>query len=109
MDCRKISGGAYSTNVVFPDSSFKLISGQPKTIEKKADSGKSITSFFCGDCGTTLYRQGEAFKDMTIIKYGVMDDPKSMEDAKPGAELYAPERPSWIPQTSGTQEMKAMS
>lgn len=46
---------------------------------------------------------------MTIVKYGIMDDPKSMEDAKPGAELYAPERPSWIPQVSGTQEMKAMS
>ena len=55
------------------------MTGSPKTISKTADSGKSITSEFCPDCGTTLFRWGDAFggKDgMKIIKAGVLDDGK---------------------------------
>lgn len=50
-DCRKISGGNYSNNIVVPSQQFKLVSGAPKEITKTADSGKPITSCFCGDCG----------------------------------------------------------
>lgn len=55
------------------------MAGSPKTISKTADSGKEITSEFCGDCGTTLFRWGDAFggKDgMRIIKAGILDDGK---------------------------------
>jgi hypothetical protein len=43
-DCRKISGGNYSNNIVVPSQNFKVVSGTPKTISKIADSGKEITS-----------------------------------------------------------------
>ena len=47
-DCRKMSGSIYSANVIIPDDGFKITSGKPKTISKKADSGNTITSYFCG-------------------------------------------------------------
>jgi hypothetical protein len=43
-DCRKISGGNYSNNIVVPSENFKILSGNPKQISKTADSGKEITS-----------------------------------------------------------------
>jgi Glutathione-dependent formaldehyde-activating enzyme len=43
-DCRKISGGNYSNNIVVPSQNFKILSGTPKEISKTADSGKEITS-----------------------------------------------------------------
>jgi hypothetical protein len=43
-DCRKISGGNYSNNIVVPSENFKVVSGTPKRISKTADSGKEITS-----------------------------------------------------------------
>lgn len=46
-DCRHISGGNYSNNIVVPSSNFKVTSGKPKEYTKTADSGKSITSCFC--------------------------------------------------------------
>lgn len=45
---------------------------------------------------------------MKIVKAGVLDDQGSLEAAKPGAELFAPQRPSWQPEMSGAQQMKTM-
>src|SRR5436309_15300631 len=43
-DCRKVSGGNYSNNIVVPSENFKILSGTPNQISKIADSGKVITS-----------------------------------------------------------------
>ncbi|KAI1763386.1 Mss4-like protein [Hypoxylon sp. FL1150] len=88
LDCRKITGSTYSTNIIVPGAGFKVLSGTPKTLTKKADSGKDITSHFCGDCGSTLYRDGPSFGDNKVIKVGVLDDPKALDEAKPDDELY---------------------
>jgi hypothetical protein len=107
-DCKKITGSTYSTNVLVPDSDFKIVTGSPKEWAKKADSGNTITSHFCGDCGTTLWRDGASFPGLKVIKYGVMDEPDAVEFAKPLTELYAPGRVSWVPQTAGTKDLTGM-
>lgn len=58
IDCRKGTGSAFSTNFMIPDENFTLVAGDPKTYTKKADSGNNITSFFCSNCGTILWREG---------------------------------------------------
>ncbi|KAK4994655.1 hypothetical protein LTR66_005357 [Elasticomyces elasticus] len=87
---------------------FKVTSGTPKTLATKADSGKTITSHFCGDCGSTLFREGETFGDARIIKVGIMDDVNALNDAKPGVELYAPERVSWVKEVEGAEQKQGM-
>lgn len=74
----------------------------------KADSGKNISSFFCGDCGSTLWRQGETFGDARIIKVGVMDDTDALENAAPAIELYAKERVSWVSPVNGAGQKTGM-
>ena len=83
--------------------------GTPKTISKVADTGKNITSHFCGDCGTTLFRTGESFPGAVIIKAGVLDDAEWPSENVPKGELFAPERLSWLPELKGAPQMKAMS
>ncbi|RYP71999.1 hypothetical protein DL771_004468 [Monosporascus sp. 5C6A] len=108
LDCRKISGSTYSTNIMVPGSAFKVISGTPKTISKKADSGNQITSHFCGDCGTTLFRDSPSFGDNKAIKVGILDDVNALEDAKPAVELFAGRKPSWIPDVPGAGKLDGM-
>lgn len=84
-----------------------IFRGTPKTFTKTADSGKKITSFFCGDCGTTVYRQGETFGPLTIIKAGVLDSDK-WQNAKPQSELFAPKRSAWDQPLSEAQQVDAM-
>jgi len=50
-----VSGSAYSTTLIVTDDSFKLVSGTPKQYSKPTDAGNTITSFFCADCGVTLW------------------------------------------------------
>jgi hypothetical protein len=82
--------------------------GTPKEFTKEADSGKTITSFFCGNCGSTLWRASETFGDAKIIKVGVMDGASAMDDAKPAVELYVAERVSWVLPVAGAEQKEAM-
>ncbi|TGO63724.1 hypothetical protein BCON_0011g00670 [Botryotinia convoluta] len=114
-DCRKITGATYSNNIVLPEGQFKLESvhhltppGKPKTISKKADSGNQITSHFCGDCGTTLYRTGDSFPNQVIIKAGVLDDDNWPNENVPKGELYVKERVKWLSKIPGAAQMEGM-
>ncbi|KAL1310603.1 hypothetical protein AAFC00_000878 [Neodothiora populina] len=107
VDCRKMTGSAYSTNVVVPSETFK-VTGSPKVFTKVADSGNKAHSYFCGDCGCPLYRDSESFKGLLIVKAGCLDGEGALDAASPGAEMYAPERVSWQPEISGVQQLKAM-
>lgn len=82
--------------------------GTPKKISKKADSGNEITSHFCGDCGSTLYRDGASFGPNKVIKVGVMDAPDALDQAKPAIELYSSDRVSWVPEIPGAEQKPAM-
>ncbi|KAI2628172.1 Mss4-like protein [Xylaria nigripes] len=108
LDCRKTSGSTYSTNFVVPETNFKVLSGTAKTFSKAADSGKVITSNFCGDCGSTLWRQTPALKSSVILKVGMLDDVAVIENAKPTIELYAVRRPNWVASIPGAQQKERL-
>ncbi|OAL53671.1 hypothetical protein IQ07DRAFT_315994 [Pyrenochaeta sp. DS3sAY3a] len=109
LDCRKISGGAFSTNIVAPSDGFKVTEGTPKSIDKTADTGKTISSKFCGDCGSTMWRDGDSFPGKVIVKAGTLDEPEILNESKIGAELFAPTRPKWMSAQEGAAQMKNMS
>jgi len=107
-DCQKITGSTYSTNIVVPGDGFQLVEGSPKEISKVADSGNTITSHFCGDCGSTLWRDGRTFGLNKVVKVGVIDDPNALSDAKPGVELYVGGRVPWVSEIEGTDQKPGM-
>ncbi|KAI0888303.1 Mss4-like protein [Annulohypoxylon maeteangense] len=108
LDCRKITGSVFSTNLITPGSGFKVLSGEPKAISKTGDSGNEVTSHFCGDCGSTLWRDGPSFGDNKVIKVGVLDDYEALNEAKPVGELFINHRVNWVPEVPGTAQKSAM-
>ena len=65
-----------------------------------------LLGHFCPDCGTTLFRHGEAFggiNGMRVIKAGILDDVNIINDTKPGAELFTPGRVKWVAALDGAQ------
>ncbi|KAI0593224.1 Mss4-like protein [Biscogniauxia sp. FL1348] len=101
-DCRKVSGSMYSTNLIVAESGFRLAAGAPKSFSKAADSGKPITSFFCPDCGTTLWRESVLFPGSKILKAGTLDDADAITREVPTVELWTSRRPAWVPELPGT-------
>ena len=54
-DCQTLSGSAFRVGVPTPEENFRLLSGQPKTYVKTAESGAKRAQVFCPECGSALY------------------------------------------------------
>jgi hypothetical protein len=54
-DCQMLTGSAYRVSVPAPREAFALLSGQPKTYVKTAESGARRIHAFCPDCGAPVY------------------------------------------------------
>ena len=70
-DCQRQSGSAFGMSLVIPKESFKLTSGELKTFQLSADSGRVKTCAFCPDCGVRIYNQTSA---LNSLKPGTLDD-----------------------------------
>ncbi|KFY08249.1 hypothetical protein V492_06403 [Pseudogymnoascus sp. VKM F-4246] len=75
----------------------ELHSRTPKEFTKTADSGGVITSHFCGDCGTTLWRSGPFFPGGKIVKTGIVDDLSWVGNRQATAELFPERKTAWVP------------
>ena len=77
--CQKASGAAGTVNAVLPSSAFQLTKGKPKRFEAKADSGRTLYRYFCGDCGSPIYSQRENNPAMVVVRAGTLDSGEGMK------------------------------
>jgi hypothetical protein len=73
-DCRRVTGSAFNIGVKVPREAFTL-RGTPRSYTKTADSGREVTRFFCGDCGSPLFTDAARAPDIYYVKAGLLDDP----------------------------------
>jgi hypothetical protein len=60
-------------------------------------SGKVMTNYFCKTCGTLMYRVGERFPGMSILRIGTIDDFNLQETKlKPQVEQFVKTRVGWF-------------
>lgn len=92
VDCRKVSGSAFGVSVRVEAAGFRVVAGVPKSFTKIGDSGRSVTRFFCPDCGSPLYTLPPLHPDTVFIKAGSLDDPSVVE---PQRQAWTRSRVSW--------------
>jgi hypothetical protein len=90
--CQKSSGGAGTVNAVIPSAAFKLTRGRPKRYDVKADSGRILYRYFCGECGSPLYSQRANNPDIVVVRAGSFDD---AGDMKIGTHIWTKSARSW--------------
>ena len=78
-NCQKGSGTGGSVNAPLASSAFRLTQGTPKRHTGKADSGRTLHRYFCGDCGSPIYSQREAMPEMIALRVGTLDNPGPMK------------------------------
>jgi hypothetical protein len=54
-DCQTFSSSAFRVHAFAPDHAFRLLSGDPKSYVKTAESGNKRPQAFCPECGTDIY------------------------------------------------------
>lgn len=77
--CQKSSGAGASINAVVAGSAFTITRGTPKRYTDKADSGRTLFRYFCGECGSPLYAHRETTPERIVVKVGTLDDSSAMK------------------------------
>ena len=91
-DCRRVSGSAFGISVRVAAAGFSITAGVPKSFTKLGDSGRLVTRFFCGDCGSPLYTLPPLHPEVVFIKAGSLDDPGAV---KPNRQAWTRSRVDW--------------
>ena len=63
---------------------------------------------FCGDCGSTLWREMELDPSARVLKVGTLDDAGALLKLKPGVELYTTRRAEWLAEQPGSVQKEAL-
>lgn len=72
--CQQLSGAGHASHIALPKAAV-AITGEVKTYRWQADSGNSVTSAFCPNCGSPVYGLSSGFPDMLTIRAASLDDP----------------------------------
>jgi hypothetical protein len=62
------------TNAYYSRSAVR-IEGECKRYERAADSGRTVRCYFCPDCGSTVYWEGDIYPTILGIAAGAFADP----------------------------------
>lgn len=79
IDCQRASGSHGTVAAFIPRSGFTLTQGQPRHYAKKADSGRTLIRYFCGDCGSQLYSHRETTPELLGVRAGTLDDSSDLK------------------------------
>ena len=74
LECQRQSGSAFGMAMVIPAEGFRLVEGEPKSLERTGESGRTMRCWFCFDCGTRLYHSPAKLGQNVNIKPGTLDD-----------------------------------
>ncbi len=90
INCRKMSGAAFATYVVFPSDEFEWISGELGTYAATPD----LVRAFCRDCGSPVASWRNSERDKWIIAWaGALDQADRL---KPRHHIFAKEELPWL-------------
>ena len=93
-DCQTLSGSAYRASVVTPSDQFKLLSGEPASYVKVADSGNKRLQTFCPRCGSPLYAGAVDAPDAPLmVRLGVVHQ---RDELVPKRQIWTASQQSWI-------------
>lgn len=56
-DCQRQSGSAFGMSLVIRPEAFRLTSGELRTFDLVADSGRTKTCAFCPNCGVRIFNR----------------------------------------------------
>ncbi len=72
--CQKRTGSAFATVAYIPKA-VVTIEGERKSWARTAESGRDVESYFCPNCGTTLYWTLDFRPDHIGVLIGAFDSP----------------------------------
>lgn len=89
--CQRVCGGGPAHNAMFRTEAMQ-IQGDLASHSYVADSGNTITQWFCASCGHPVYAQSSARPQFRTVRLGVLDQP---HDLRPQMAIWTEAAPPW--------------
>lgn len=89
--CQQIAAGSPTNNAIFPASDVHF-DGVLQSSHWVADSGNTLTFWFCPACGTQAYAQTSARPQFKTVRLGFIDEPHGLA---PQAIIWTEVAPPW--------------
>ena len=106
-DCQRITSSAFSMAIVLADSGFRLTKGEPRLIQRTADSGRTTSRWVCPDCGSWVCsgsKPGTAPPDARrVVRAGTLDDTSWL---RPTAHFWTRSKQPWIVLPEGSRSFE---
>ena len=74
-DCQQSSGGPFSSFVVVPKDTLKLLRGSLRFHSSPSEAGGETHRGFCADCGSPIQSNPDAVPHLVAIRAASLDDP----------------------------------
>ena len=92
-ECQKQSASAFRMSMPVPRDAVIILQGQPKQWRRVSESGREVSCWFCGECGTRLFHNPTRNPKITNIKPGTLDDTSWL---KPVGNLWTRSSQKWV-------------
>ena len=92
LACQRRTGSAFGVQARFPRDAV-TITGRGNRYVRTADSGKTVTSTFCPECGSTVYYELELVPGFVGIPVGGFADP---DFPAPRISIYEAQQHGWV-------------
>ncbi len=93
VDCQKRTGSVFGMQARFPRETVSVIKGTAKDFTRIADSGNTVTTHFCPECGSTVFWELSGFPDVIAVAVGAFTDPHF---PSPKVSVYERSRHDWL-------------
>lgn len=97
-DCQRLTSSAFSMGVVLTEAGFRLTAGEPRALQRRADSGRVNTRLVCPDCGSWIY--GQPRDGLVRIRAGTLDDTSWL---RPTRHIWTRSKQSWVSFAEGDE------
>ncbi len=87
--CRRASGAAFLTFVLFPKEGFAWTADEPKLFRSSAGAERG----FCAHCGASLVMHEAVLEDRVQVTLGSLDRP---QDVRPDDHVWTEDQVPWL-------------
>jgi len=91
-DCQRTTGSPFSVEMMI-DNKFFDIAGPLGSYVVTGDSGKPVTRWYCKNCASGIYLDGEADPGYVFLKVGTLDDAGWVA---PQMHIYTATKQPWM-------------
>ena len=92
IDCQRRTGAPFGVGAFFPAETI-VISGTPKEFTRVAASGGKVHTYFCPDCGSTVYWKADNLPGLVGVAVGAMADPGY---PAPARSVFERSKHAWV-------------